>query len=351
MTDDNSEPENLVDTENLDKFEETFFQKDVPAKPERITEEKAPENKPEVPEEIEDDPLATEDDTDAPAETGDDEPEEEEDNDDEGETPEEAPPPKKGKKSFQERINELTAKAREAERRESDTLLRLREIEARSTPKAEPEPEPAPLREMLPTDAPSPDAVYQDGEPVYALGEFDPAYIRDLTKFTIVYETGVLRQQEAQQNQENQIAAAQQELTSAWAEKVQTIEQEIPEIRENIANLTETFQNIDPSYGEYLASTIMENEHGPEIMHYLSQNIGEAQAIVASGPRAATLALGRLEARLTKAEEQPEDTRDEKRVSNAPPPPNTGARGRGARTVVRADTDDLDAFERVFFKE
>jgi hypothetical protein len=40
-------------------------------------------------------------------------------------------------------------------------------------------------------------------------------------------------------------------------------------------------------------------DNGPDVMHYLSQNIGEAQKIVASGPAAATIAIGRLDARLS----------------------------------------------------
>ncbi len=335
---DKTPTENLVDMENLDTFEKEFFQKDDQAT-EHVPEEKDPEGE-EAPEEIEDDPLATDDDTDAPE--GDDEPEEE--------AAEEQPQPKKGKKSFQERINELTAKAREAERREADVLLRLREMEARSNTEVTREQAPAPIRENLPADAPNPDAVNDKGEPIYTLGEFDPEFIRDLTKFTITQESAVIRQKEAEQTQAREIADAQAALTSSWAERVQQAEAEIPEIRENIATLADTFANIEPSYGEYLASTIMENERGPEIMNYLSQNIGEAQQIVAAGPRAATLAIGRLEARFAKAESTGEK-RDDKLVSHAPPPPVTGARGRGARTAVRGDTDDLEAFERVFFNK
>jgi hypothetical protein len=53
--------------------------------------------------------------------------------------------------------------------------------------------------------------------------------------------------------------------------------------------MVSVFSGIEPSYGEYLAATIMGADNGPEVMYYLSQNIGEAQKIVASGPAAATL--------------------------------------------------------------
>ena len=97
--------------------------------------------------------------------------------------------------------------------------------------------------------------------------------------------------------------------------------------------------------------TIMQSENGPRIMEYLSQNIGEARNIVASGPAAATLAIGRLDARLARARPNEEEKRNEtqKTVSRAPNPPEQVNKGRKGQTVVRPDTDDLDAFERELF--
>ena len=344
MTEDNSTTENLVDMDNLDKFEETLFQKDSTGEPGKVVKEKAEPVK-EPSEETGDDSPATEDDTEAPDETGD-----EDLSEDEGDEEDvsEEPAPKKGKKSAQERINEITARARESERREAEYLRRLQELESRSTTEVKAQPAPVPHREQLPADAPKPDAVDEKGEPLYVLGEFDPNYISDLTKFTIASETAKLRQQDQQNAYAQQIDAAKQNLMTNWAERVQAVEADLPDIRENISTLTEAFANLDPAYGEYLAATIMENNAGPEIMHYLSQNIGEAQQIVASGPRAATIAIGRLEQRLSK-DDTNEAKGDEKRVSNASPPPASGSRGRGARTSVRPDTDDLDAFEKILF--
>jgi hypothetical protein len=60
-------------------------------------------------------------------------------------------------------------------------------------------------------------------------------------------------------------------------------EEELPDIREKLGSMGDTFEGIDPNYGEFLAATIMSCDFGPQIMYYLSQNIGEAQKIVASG--------------------------------------------------------------------
>lgn len=335
MTDNETVDENTVDIENnLEDFEKDFYGKkeEAPAtkdEPEEVADEEAEEEVVEESEEVDD--LA---------------PEDEEANSDEEEE-EEEPQPKKKKHSAQERINELTAKARQAERevealrREMETLKAVREKE-----------EPEPLRTQLPPEAPNPDALDKEGNPIYELGEFDPKYIRDLTKFTIAEETKKANEERAQQEWNEGVAAAQQELAEQWVEKVEKAEESIPTLREDITALTDTFESIDPNYGEYLAMTIMQCDNGPEIMHYFSNNIGEAQKIVAAGPAAATLAIGRLEAMFTKqpSTEQDEQKRNnKKKVSNAPTPPEGGARGVHGRQVIRPDTDNLEAFEEIFY--
>lgn len=326
MTDDTVTPVDISD--NLDEFEADFYSK-TPAKDDtvvtnQIEEEEAPE----------DDPLApSEDEAEA------DEPEAETESDeDEDEEPEDKPKPRN---KTQERIEKLVAKTREQERREAELIRRIEQLEA-SGEKA-----PKPVREMLPVEAPNPDAKGDDGEPVYPLGEFDPAFIRDITKFTVEQEVKAVREAEAQAQHQKAFAAAQQELANNWMEKLDAYEEVEPEIRENIRDLTDTFQSIDQGYGEYLASTIMLMDEGPAIMNYLANNIGEAQKIVASGPAAATLALGRLDAML--AGPKQESKRNIQKVSSAQEPPVTRTRGSGGKFTTPPDTDDLDAFEKIFY--
>lgn len=329
MTDDTVTPVDIDD--NLDDFEDQFYQRTPKAKePEEKVEEEIDEAEEEVPE---DDPLATEDEKEA----------EEDAEDDPEEDPEPEPKPKPKNKT-QERIEKLVAKTREQERREAELIRRIEELEAPREVKPAKD-----ARELLPADAPNPDALDADGEPIYALGEFDPKFIRDLTKFTIAEETKVAREAEKAAREQEQLQATQKELADEWTAKLDKYEEIVPEIRDNIRELEDTFADIEGSYGEYLALTIMGMDAGPEIMNYLAQNIGEAQKIVASGPAAATLALGRLDARLAKAPE--ESKRDKKRVSTAQEPPVDRTRGRGAKFATSGDTDDLDAFEKEFFKK
>ena len=328
-----------VDMDDLDSFETAFFNKSPKAdEPEAKTEEDQTEAD-EV-DEIEDDTLATDEDDDT------DEGEEEEEEDEE---PEPEPEPKKGKKSAKDRIEELVARNREAERREAALLKRLEALEAPKEVKQDNAPA-KPLRDILSEDAPNPDAEDEQGDPLYPLGEFDPKFIRDLTRFTIESETKAAKERDAQDTQQRLAEAAQEELKTSWTAKVTEAEKELPDLREKLTDMTEAFEGIDTNYGEYLAATIMSCDAGPQIMYYLSQNIGEAQKIVASGPAAATLAIGRLEARLTPTKNE-EPKRNSTRVSKAPIPPTQRTRGAGSKFTVNADTDDLDAFEREFFKK
>lgn len=334
MTDDTSV--DIIDTENLDAFTETFYGK---------AEAKEPVSN----EDSDADTVATSEDIDASAETEDeDTPEEEVDSDDsdeqddEPEKEEEEEPKGKNRKSAQARINEITKRAREAERREAALLQRLEALETRERNAPQ-----EPIKEQLPQGAPTHDAVNEKGEPLYPLGEFDPNYVADLVRYTARQEQLKAREEMAREAEAARIAAAQAELQANWASKLDAVEEEIPEIREHISELVDTFQNIEPAYGEYLATTIMQCENGPLIMEYLSQNIGEAQKIVASGPAAATLAIGRLEAQL--GTKPVAENSNNKKVSNAPRPPQQFSKGRKGNIPTREDTDDLDAFSNIFY--
>lgn len=312
------------------EFEQLFFNGEpVSEEPEKEVVEDNPEDSQEEPEEVED--LATED--------------------EEDETPEEEIPPVKKKNRAQERIDELTAKARTEERERmrerAEFEKRIAELEAKYEKKEEPKA----LREQLPADAPHPDMKGEDGELVYALGEFDPQYIADLTRWTIKQETQAAKAEAEQEARARAIEQVQNELAVHWAEKLDAFEETVPDVRENITTLTDTFQGLDTNYGEYLATTIMASDYGPEMMNYLALNLGEAQKIVASGPAAATLALGRLEARFIKSEEQEKKPSDSKKVSAAKEPPEDLNRGSHGRFSVKPDTDDQAAFEREFFKK
>ena len=305
-----------VDLDDLDAFEKALYGTENP-------EELNPEGEELEEDELEDDSLATED-------TDEDEPEDDD------------PPAKPKKNGFQERIDELTAARREAERDAAELRRRLDELEAANKPK---EDKPSPAQPTQKTEGPSPDDVDENGDAKYALGEFDPAYLRDLVRYENAKEREeFFKQQEALKAQET-AARAQQALTEEWNGKLEAVQETLPDIREKGAKLVEAFADLDPGYGEYLATAIMKLPHGPEVLYYLSDNIAEAKKLASQDPITAVIELGALSARYT------DEAKPEKKVkiTDAPPPPQARVRGAGGKFTVPDDTDDLEAFEKKFY--
>lgn len=307
-------------TEDLDAFSKTFFGGDAEEaaeKPETPPVEDAPVDEAPTVEDDEDDPLATEDDDQKPEIkiTG-------------------------KKKSAKERINELTARAREAERREEDLRRELEEARRNQNKADEPK-----VVKTEASDGPSPDAVDADGNAVYPLGEFDPNFVRDFMQYQFQKEREAEKARAEQERAKEQADAAKSELINSWEDKLVTAEKALPDLREKAEVLQEAFQSLDPAYGEHLAMTLMSLDNGPEVMYYLSENVSEAKKIVNMGAMGATLALGRLDAALAPKREEPAP-----KTSNAPDPAPLN-KGSAPKVDVSDDTDDLEAFSKKFFKK
>lgn len=256
---------------------------------------------------------------------------------DEGLEPLEAEKPKKSR--YQERISELTKLAREAERERDELRQKL------EAPKTE---EPAPTTVVL--QGPSPQDTNEDGSDKYPLGEFDPAFIRDLTRHTLAEEREALKQETVKEAEKAQEVALKTKLTEAWNEKLAPAQERYPDFHEKGENLSPVFEKIDGKYSEYIAATIMDMEFGPDVLYYLASNVDEAEKILAGGPTKATIALGRLESKFAFADEAKQKARP--KLSNAPIPPEHTNRGTAvAETEADDYTDDLDAFAKKFFKK
>jgi hypothetical protein len=247
------------------------------------------------------------------------------------------------KKTVQDRINEVV-RQREEQKRESDRqLAELRaEVQKLKIPEVQPAAETT-------ADEPRPDAVDKDGTPIYGLGEFDPQYIRDLTRFTLKQERAKVDAEVAETQRRTAMQQEQQALTTSWNTKLTEATKEYPDLVEKGTELLQNFNNLEQNYANYLSTLLMGMEKGPDVLYYLSNHPDEAATIVNSGAQKATLALGRLEARFTKVEQETPKPRSSK--APTPPPRNAQARGtNGAFIQVESDTDDLDAFSAEFFK-
>ncbi len=310
---DNSETKTVsVDTENLDDFEALFSGKA------NLAEEKEESETPEE-ETPEDDALA-------PEETAEEEEEEAEE-----------PAPKPKKKTAQERINELTRERREAERANAELLRRLEALESKGKTEE--------VKTVPEAKAPTPDDVDDQGEPKYPLGEFDPGYIRDNVKHILAEERKEIEKQTAAEREQSAAQAEFERISNDWSKKIENVEERLPGFAEKGQELEETFKNIDLAHGEFLASTIMSLEYGPEVLYYLSENLDVAEKIVNMSPTAAVVQLGRLETQFIPKEEK------KPKVSAAPEPPAVSTRGTGSKVEIPVDTDDLDAFSEMYFKK
>lgn len=314
----------VVDTENLDEFTSTFFGE----KPEVEPAAKQESEQEEV-------PAQTEGEEDS-AQTTD----ELTDEDEAAAEAELANAPKKSK--VQERIDELVKQREDAKREAAAQIVQLRkEFEEKL----------AALKPAQPTvkaAEPTPDSKNEDGSDKYPLGEFDPLYIRDLTRYTLEEERTQANIRAEEQRRANEQEAAAAALQSSWNEKLVTAKEKYPDLAEKGQQLLDGFADLNQDYAGYLATVLMSMDYGPDVLHYLSNNQDEARKIVNSGAQKATLALGRIEAKFAEVEAQKVIAKPV--VSKAPPPPPVQARGTaGGTKTIEPDTDDLDAFTDVFF--
>lgn len=250
------------------------------------------------------------------------------------------PEVKPKKTRFQERIDEVVGQ-RETEKRRADELQA--KLDALTKQAETPKPTQAVVE-----DEPDPYSLNEDGTEKYPLGEFDPQYIRDLTRFSNEQWHAKNEARKAEELANAEVAKAQTELKNEWNNKLETVQERYPDFREKGQNLIDTFSGISQAYGEYLSTTIMSMEYGPDVLYYLSNHPEEAHAIVNSGATKATIALGRLEARFSDFNEEKNKPRP--KVSQAPTPPPSNKGSAVSRPEIEDDTDDLDAFSKKFFK-
>lgn len=316
-------------TDDLDTFSADFFgQKE--ATPPQASEEEAPDEAPTTDAPNEED--THDGDSDTPADEPDDEDE------DEDETP---PEPVKKKSRAQERIEELNAKYRETERELNELKQRLEQKE---------NPVPVTQEQVVVNKAPTPEDLNEDGTEKYPLGEFDPTYIRDLTRHTLQEEREAMKAQEQAEIAQQAIADQKTALQTEWQGKLGPAQERYPDFQEKGQELIAQFDGIDQNYGEYLTATIMSLDYGTDVLYYLANNPDEAKAIVASGPTKATVALGRIEAKFADADAEKQLARP--KISKAPAPPAHVNKGSAvAKPTVAPDTDDLEAFSSEFFKK
>lgn len=323
--------ENPVDLnmDDLDSFSDEFFgQNKSPDEPASSKEE------PEAPEDSDANELE---------QTHDDETNDVEEVDEEADPEEESEPEPPKKTRLDKRIGGLLEEKRVEKERADALEAKLNEVLQRleqNAPKTEVTTE---------VSGPTPDDKNDDGTEKYPLGEFDPLYIRDLTKHTFSEELKAVEAQRSAQEEARKVTEAQQALAANWNEKLQPAQERYPDFQEKGQNLISTFEGLDEAYSNYLTSTLQSMDFGPDVLYYLANNVDEATRIVNLGPAGATLALGRIESKFVFANDEKQKARP--KVSNAPTPPPTNKGAAVSVSEIPDDTDDLDAFAAKLFKK
>lgn len=335
----------VTETEiSLDDFAAELFggSEDKPsgdAKPEDNQEEDVEDGAPDETDTHSADDGATDDEDDLSEENPD---ETDEDDDDP-----KANQPKKANR-FQERINEVTAARRAAERENEELkaeLARLKQKPEENPP--EPKPQGGNKTDTSAVQGPKPTDLNEDGTEKYPMGEFDPQFLRDTVQHMLTEQQTAQQAEAARLEQQRQASIQQAQLQESWNEKLEVARERYPDFQDKGEQMLSVFEGIDANYGEYLTTTLMEMDAGPDVFYYLANNVEEAKEIVNAGPRKATMALARLEAQLVGTPVN-KATKPKVTKTSAPPPRLKGSAV--SKGSVPLDTDDLAAFSKELFK-
>lgn len=237
----------------------------------------------------------------------------------------------------QERINELTAARREAERQAAENLREAEKWKRIAEQNALPPEQEGQEGEADPNAAPNPDD--------FEFGLADPKYIAALAKHEVMAE---IRQQ-------NEVARTQQtlhELEAKYQTGLGAALERYPDYDEVV---TKGAEEKKWACSPIFSLGIRDSEVGHDIAYHLAKNPEESKRIAALDNMLQAREFGRLEgrflhARETKAEsaEAQQQAKPAPKRTAAPPPPKAQTRGRGGTFKVAADTDDFAAFDKAY---
>jgi hypothetical protein len=218
----------------------------------------------------------------------------------------------KPKKSAAERIAEITAARREAEREAEYWKARATQAQAPTPPKeAQPKAEDS---EPDPAD--------------YTYGDTDAAYIRDSATYHATKAARAEFQREAQQRQAQ--SAAQD-----FERRVATT---FPD-GEPVG--VKTLRQIAQTQGipEAIGVVITNSEAGPQLANHLGANPVELDRISRLSPAMQAYEMAKIEARITAPKAK---------TTTTAPDPAPQVRGAGGQFKVAPDTDDFEAFDKAY---
>jgi hypothetical protein len=242
----------------------------------------------------------------------------------------------KGGKSVADRIGELTANYRGAQR-EADTQKSRAdalqaELDALKSGKAPLTPQPAPATGG--EGAPDPSQ--------FDYGELDPKYIAALTRFETAQALKAAKADDDKKRQDDAAAAQQQEIARKARDMVKAgvaLHDDFDEVV--MQGARENKWDLSPHLGQLL----LDSEFGAQIAYDLAKNPAEATRVFNLSATDQAKFLGRQEAKFEAAKSSQGKTPP--KAPQAAPPPKT-PRGNSGSNKVGADSTDFAAVERAY---
>jgi hypothetical protein len=262
---------------------------------------------------------------------------------------------KKRGRPWSQRVDILTARLRDAERRAA-------ELEAKA----------GPAKEEDGPKAPDAYAKNADGSDKYEFGEADPQYIKDAALFEVRQE---LAKEAKEKAERSKAETAQQEVVGKLQQGMTTIEKAGPEAYEDFEKVIT--DAVEARGGEPLPPLLSIGIAVSPAGHHISYALAKDEAAAAkmeklatTSPQAAAVAFGELEGQFLDddADLDLSDNMDmarmlgrmkarlagkgkqagvERRVTNAPEPPEHRSRGSDGQFQAKADTTNFAEFERL----
>lgn len=270
---------------------------------------------------------------------------------DEEDEPEAKDEGKRRSKPAHQRIAELTAKLRQAER---DLAARV------------PAPEAPPVEQQAPAafDTPAPDP----NDDKYEFGEADPNYLADLTDWKVEKKLAERDAKAAEDAAKQRQASTAAEIDGKWNEQAAKGAEKYEDFNEVVLESAAAGEWACPPL---VAAAISISPVGHDAAYHLAKNPVEAELIateLATNPLAAAERFGAIEGQfLDKAPARPESNHPldmaihagrlrafldkqskpkGKLSTDAPEPPKHQVRGAAGQFEVGGDTTDFAAFER-----
>ena len=227
----------------------------------------------------------------------------------------------KPKKTAQDRIDEVTAARRQAERDAKEAREEAERWRA--------------LAEQRAATSQTPQTPQgSDGKPNpedFQDGVYDPAYVEALTDWKA--DQAVSKRL----SERDQVRTQQTALTAFNARAAEAFPDGEPDGLKALKAI--------PQLSQTVAMTILDMDDGPKVADHLGANRAELSRIESLPPHMQVLELAKISTRLASA---PAAVSSVNRTPNAPAPPEGAARGAGGRFTVAPDTEDFSAFKKRF---